>query len=72
MKKLQQIKDEYLEKEYGTTDLSSFDHEDVDEIAKRYARECCKASLERAAKNNSGNDIVLFEEITDEENIVMP
>lgn len=53
MKTLQQIKDEYLEKEYGTVDFSSFDHEDVDEIAKRYARECCKASLEKASEEAS-------------------
>ena len=33
MKTLQQIKDEYLEKQYGTVDFSSFYDEDVGEIA---------------------------------------
>lgn len=75
MKTIQQIKDEYAEE----NDCDNWDDfldkgyssRDIDEIASRYARECCKASLEKAAHSNFDGDMVFFEEITDEENIVL-
>jgi hypothetical protein len=53
---LEEIKDQYAKSLNGMTwdqvtmDRSLFDAS-VDEVAKRYARECCKASLEKAADN---------------------
>lgn len=46
MKTLQQIKDEVTN---GEKKFMYYNNQ-VDKIAKRYARECCKASLERASE----------------------
>jgi hypothetical protein len=80
---LQEIKDQYAKSLNGMTwdqvtmDRSLFDSA-VDEVAKRYATECCKASLEKAADNaNAGfnpfNSTCFVEKITitNPENIVL-
>lgn len=74
--KLQQIKDEYAkEKRYSSWGIlnnegssfwaDTFDTECcVNEIAKRYAEACCKATLEKAANNTyinqTGEEIAVF------------
>lgn len=82
---LQEIKDQYAKSLNGMTwdqvtmDRSLFDSA-VDEIAKRYALECCKASLEKAASAAKvtingqpawGGYIADHESITNPENIVL-
>lgn len=92
MKTLQEIKDEYA-KSLGYKDwedLQYFDYDIVNtdevihEIAKRYARECAKATLEKAAESvityhnpDDHKSVKVYrihktqESITNEENIVI-
>jgi len=56
MKTLDEIKDE-VAKEHGLIDWDEVIHvygyvgKWIDEVCKRYARECCKASLGKASEN---------------------
>lgn len=88
MKTLQQIKDDYA-KERGCKDWWEFARRwDIsvpasiyDEIAKRYAAACCKATLEKAAENATvdlpshrhlhGTKNIYKPSITDPSNIVL-
>lgn len=78
MKNLQQIKDECLGSKFKNQGFISVRLSD--EIAKRYAHECCKATLEKAAEevdyDIDGQEHIEAvyidkESITNEENIVI-
>lgn len=81
MKTLQYLKDEYAQEtgfynnfqELLDDDGADLDY-DFDEIARRYAHECCKATLEKASQsiNHSfvtGADVEIV--ITNEDNIIL-
>lgn len=83
MKTLQQIKDEYAiesgrenwedKLNFGYSGDSIW-NSDVDEIAKRYARQCCKATQLKIADKISALDGTrdeVYDIITNKENIVL-